>query len=118
VRVIAPEGFRTERVIQVREAGQPVWMLNELEWVRGELWANVYRTDLIARIDPATGNVVGWVDVGALLTAEERRAVDARGGVPNGIAYDPARGRVLVTGKRWPRVFAIALPEPPGTAPR
>jgi glutaminyl-peptide cyclotransferase len=111
VRVIDPSGFRTERVIQVREGAQPVWMLNELEWVRGELWANVYETDLIARIDPATGAVLGWVDVGGLLTPAERRDVDARGGVANGIAYDSARGRLLVTGKLWPRVFELALPE-------
>jgi glutamine cyclotransferase len=111
VRVIDPSGFRTERVIQVHEGEQPVWMLNELEWVRGELWANVYETDLIARIDPATGTVIGWVDVGALLTPEERRDVDARGGVANGIAYDSARGRLLVTGKLWPRVFEFAFPE-------
>ena len=110
VRVVDPAGFRTERVIQVREAGQPVWMLNELEWVEGELWANVLPTDLIARIDPATGAVVGWVDVGGLLTPDERRAVAERGGVANGVAYDAARGRLLVTGKRWPRLFEAARP--------
>jgi glutaminyl-peptide cyclotransferase len=109
VKVIAPAGFQTVRTFQVLEAGRPVWMLNELEWVRGELWANVYQTDLIARIDPGTGTVVGWVDVGHLLTAAERRAVGERGGMANGIAVDTIRKRVLVTGKMWPKVFETDL---------
>lgn len=110
LRVIDPDGFRVERTIQVREAGQPVWMLNELEWVRGELLANVYKTDLIARIDPATGHVLGWLDVGSLLTPVQQERVRARDGVANGIAFDPARGRLLLTGKRWPRLFEIDWP--------
>lgn len=110
LRVIDPNGFRVERTFQVREAGHPVWMLNELEWVRGELWANIYRTDLIARIDPATGAVMGWVDVSGLLSPDERRHVTERGGTANGIAFDPARGAVLVTGKLWPRLFEVEVP--------
>jgi glutaminyl-peptide cyclotransferase len=82
-------------------------MLNELEWVRGELWANVYETDLVARIDPTTGRVVGWIDLGKLLTAAERQDVTTRGGVANGIAFDSVRNRLLVTGKLWPRLFEI-----------
>lgn len=107
VRVVDPAGFRVLRTFQVREAGQPVWMLNELEWVRGELWANVYGTSLIARVDPADGHVVGWVDAGALLTPAERSDVADRGGVANGIAYDSTRATVLLTGKLWPRVFEV-----------
>jgi glutamine cyclotransferase len=110
IRVIDPNGFGMQRTFQVREAGRPVWMLNELEWVRGELWANVYETDLIARIDPASGRVIGWVDVSALLTPAERRDVADRGGVANGIAYDTARNRLLLTGKLWPRLFEIDPP--------
>jgi glutamine cyclotransferase len=102
VRVIDPGTFRVERTIQVREAGRPVWMLNELEWVRGELWANVYQTNLVARIDPNSGRVLGWVDLGSVLTPAEREAVLDRGGVANGIAFDSARERLLVTGKLWP----------------
>jgi glutaminyl-peptide cyclotransferase len=102
IRVIDPAGFRPQRTIQVSEAGTNVYMLNELEWVRGELWANVYETDLIARIDPATGNVLGWVDVGRVLSKRESAHVEKRGGVANGIALDSASGRVLVTGKYWP----------------
>jgi glutamine cyclotransferase len=107
IRVADPAGFRQLRTIQVRERDSTVWMLNELEWVRGELWANVYQTDFIARIDPATGRVVGWIDVGNLLTAAERRDVARRGGVANGIAFDSASNHLFVTGKLWPRVFQI-----------
>jgi glutamine cyclotransferase len=118
IRVIAPGGFTTMRTIDVREAGQPVWMLNELEWVRGELWANIYETDLIARIDPVSGAVRGWIDLSGLLTAAERESVKQRGGTANGIAFDATRGRVLVTGKLWPRIFAIEVPRASGARQR
>jgi glutaminyl-peptide cyclotransferase len=107
IRVVDPTGFHELRTIQVRERDSTVWMLNELEWVRGELWANVYETDLIARIDPATGRVVGWIDLAKLLTTAERQDVTTRGGVANGIAFDSVRNRVFVTGKLWPRLFEI-----------
>jgi glutaminyl-peptide cyclotransferase len=115
VRVIDPNGFRVVRRIRVTEKGKPVHMLNELEWVHGELWANVYETTLVARIDPATGNVVGWVDLAALLPEAQLDRLKDRGGVANGIAYDRATGRVLVTGKYWPYVFQ--LDSIPGVAP-
>jgi glutaminyl-peptide cyclotransferase len=107
IRVVDPAGFHEMRTIQVRERDSTVWMLNELEWVRGELWANVYQTDLIARIDPTTGRVLGWIDLGNLLTATERQDVTTRGGVANGIAFDSVRNRLYVTGKLWPRLFEI-----------
>jgi glutamine cyclotransferase len=107
IRVVDPNGFRELRTIQVRERDSTVWMLNELEWVRGELWANVYQTDLIARIDPTTGRVVGWIDVGHLLSEAERQDVARRGGVANGIAFDPVRNRLFLTGKLWPRLFEV-----------
>jgi glutamine cyclotransferase len=107
VRVIDPNGFRVVRRIRVTEAGQGVHMLNELEWVRGELWANVYETTLVARIDPATGHVVGWVDLAMLLPEAQRDRLKDRGGVANGIAYDRATDRVLVTGKYWPYLFQL-----------
>jgi glutaminyl-peptide cyclotransferase len=109
IRVVDPAGFHEQRTIQVRERDSTVWMLNELEWVRGELWANVYQTDLVARIDPTTGHVVGWIDLGNLLTAAERQDVTTRGGVANGIAFDSARNRVFVTGKLWPRLFEVDM---------
>ena len=107
IRVIDPNGYRVVRTIRVTEAEQPVHMLNELEWVRGELWANVYWTGLIARIDPASGRIVGWVDVRRLLSESENERLEPRGGVANGIAYDSASARVLVTGKYWPFVFQL-----------
>jgi glutamine cyclotransferase len=107
LRVVDPAGFREVRRVQVREANQPVWMLNELELVGDELWANIYEKDLIARIAPATGQIVGWIDLSGLLTATERADVERRGGVANGIAFDPSRNVVLVTGKLWPRIFEL-----------
>lgn len=107
IRVIDPNGFRPVRTIRVTEAEQAVHMLNELEWVKGELWANVYETSFIARIAPATGRVVGWIDVRRLLAEEERKRLDARGGVPNGIAFDSTTGHVFVTGKYWPYLFQL-----------
>jgi len=117
IRVVDPNGFHELRKIQVRERDSTVWMLNELEWVRGELWANVYQTDLVARIDPTTGKILGWIDLGNLLTAAERQNVATRGGVTNGIAFDSARNRLLVTGKLWPRLFELdvaSVTRPPG----
>lgn len=107
IRVIDPAGFTALHTIQVTEAGKPVWALNELEWVRGELWANLYQTDFIARIDPVTGHVVGWIDLAKLLSPEERSAITSRGGVANGIAYDSLAGGVLVTGKYWPYLVRL-----------
>lgn len=107
IRVVDPTGFHELRTIQVRERDSTVWMLNELEWVRGELWANVYETDFVARIDPTTGRVAGWIDLGDLLTAAERQDVTTRGGVANGIAFDSVRNRLYVTGKLWPRLFEV-----------
>jgi glutaminyl-peptide cyclotransferase len=107
VRVIDPDGFRVVRTIRVTEAEQPVHMLNELEWVQGELWANVYWTGLIARIDPASGRIVGWIDVRRLLPEAESKRLEARGGVANGIAYDSSTAQLLVTGKYWPFVFQL-----------
>jgi glutamine cyclotransferase len=107
VRVIDPNGFRVVRRIHVTEAGRGVHMLNELEWVRGELWANVYETPLVARIDPTTGRVVGWIDLTMLRPEAQRDRLKDRGGVANGIAYDRATDRVLVTGKYWPYLFQL-----------
>jgi glutaminyl-peptide cyclotransferase len=120
IRVIDPDGYRVVRTIRVTEAEKPVHMLNELEWVRGELWANVYWTGLIARIDPASGRIVGWIDVRRLLSEAENSRLEPRGGVANGIAYDSAGARVLVTGKYWPFVFQLdsAILRPPRATAR
>lgn len=89
----------------VQDRLTPVELLNELEWVDGEVWANIYTTDCIARIDPNSGTVVGWIDVSGLLSAEEASEAE----VPNGIAYDPQSGRIFVSGKWWPKLFEIEL---------
>jgi glutaminyl-peptide cyclotransferase len=107
IRVIDPDGYRVVRTIRVTEAEQPVHMLNELEWVKGELWANVYWTGLIARIDPLSGRIMGWIDVRRLLPEQESKRLEARGGVANGIAYDSSTAQLLVTGKYWPFVFQL-----------
>lgn len=107
LRVVDPNGFRVVRTIDVTESGRPVHYLNELEWVRGEIWANVWLKDLVARIDPATGNIVGWIDLAPLAAAA--RAENPSVDVTNGIAYDAARDRVLVTGKYWPKVVEIEV---------
>jgi len=97
------------RVAVVDADGQPVARLNELEWVEGEVWANVWQTDLIARIDPASGRLLGWIDLTGLLPDEDRAV--QRVDVLNGIAYDAATGRLFVTGKWWPKLFEIELVE-------
>jgi glutamine cyclotransferase len=101
-----PETLKETGRVTVTDDGRPVLELNELEYIKGEVWANVYQTDRIARIDPATGNVVGWIDLTGLLKREDRNDLTD---VLNGIAYDAAGDRVFVTGKRWPKLFEIRL---------
>lgn len=93
-------------VIHVSAGGQPVSRLNELEWIDGEIWANVWQSDRIVRIDPTTGQVVGDIDASGLLPSSERQADTD---VLNGIAYDPATGAIWLTGKRWPWLYRIEL---------
>jgi glutamine cyclotransferase len=94
--------------VRVYDANGPVARLNELEYIDGEVWANIWQTDRIARIDPATGQVRGWVDLSNLLPPEDRRG-DKPVDVLNGIAYDAKTGRLFVTGKLWPKVFEIEV---------
>ena len=105
LRVLDPETFAERRRIKVTAAGIPLRHLNELEYVNGEILANVWPTDSIARLSPATGRVTGYVDLGGLLTPGERASVD----VLNGIAYDAQNDRLFVTGKLWPRLFEIRI---------
>ena len=99
-----PETFEEVGRVEVRDDMGPVTRLNELEYVEGEVYANVWETDLIARIDPESGRVVGWIDLTGLLAGRERLAADA---TLNGIAYDAKGKRLFVTGKRWPKLFEI-----------
>ena len=103
-----PVTFAELSRIQVRDGATPVTRLNELEYVQGEVWANVWLTDRVARIDPQTGQVTGWIDLSGLLSPQEQAAAD----VLNGIAYDPQTDRVFVTGKLWPKLFEIELVPP------
>ncbi len=111
IRVLDASTLAEQRRIRVLAEGRPIPQLNELEWVEGELFANVWGSDMIARIDPATGQVRGWIDLTGLLAPRWRgiRVVD----VLNGIAYDAKGRRLFVTGKLWPRLFEVELvPKP------
>ena len=106
LRFLDPATFEGIGSIEVRDRDGPVPRLNELEYVKGEIYANVWQTDRIARIAPNTGAVVGWIDLTGILKPEDRiESVD----VPNGIAYDAGNDRLFVTGKLWPRLFEIEL---------
>ncbi|MCY4744151.1 glutaminyl-peptide cyclotransferase [Pelomonas sp. UHG3] len=110
LRFLDPLSFKELRRVKVTADGRPLTQLNELEWVEGEILANVWQTDRIARIDPKTGRVTGWIDLTGLLAGPQRPHPDA---VLNGIAYDAKAKRLFVTGKLWPRLYEIQL-----TAPR
>jgi len=106
-----PDTLAEMRSVQVTDGITPVVRLNELEYVEGEIWANVWQTDRIARIAPRTGKVVGWIDLTGLLgqAARQNGAATDHEDVLNGIAYDQAGERILVTGKFWPTLFEIKL---------
>ena len=102
-----PETFAELDTIDVYDGAHAIWNLNELEVVDGEIWANVWQTDRIARIDPETGQVTGWIDLTGLLSESDRG--NHRVDVLNGIAYDPETDRLFVTGKLWPKLFEIEI---------
>jgi glutamine cyclotransferase len=99
--------FQERRRLKVTDGGAPIGRLNELEMVRGEIWANVFETDFIVRISPKDGRVLGWIDLKGLLGAPHAKL--AAEAVLNGIAYDSQKNRIFVTGKLWPRVFEIVV---------
>ena len=106
IRIWDPVTLQETKRFQVLDGTKPISNLNELEFVRGELYANVWQTDFIVRISPETGKVLGWIDLTGILPDKDRTGpVD----VLNGIAYDAARNRLFVTGKLWPKVFEIKL---------
>ena len=105
LRLLDPATLRENGRLVVRDGAGPVAHLNELEFVKGEIFANVWQTDRVARISPKTGRVTGWIDLSGLLSPREAASVD----VLNGIAYDAAADRLFVTGKWWPKVFEIRL---------
>jgi glutaminyl-peptide cyclotransferase len=102
IRFWDPETLQETGRLTVTADGQPVKNLNELEWIKGEIYANIWETDRIARIDPKTGKVVGWIDLTGILGTPEPDVL-------NGIAYDAKGDRLFVTGKYWPKLFEIKL---------
>jgi glutamine cyclotransferase len=105
IRVLDPLSLEEKRRFTVHDNTGPIKMLNELEYVRGEVYANVWQTNRIARISPVDGKVIGWIDMTGILPAEDKLRAD----VLNGIAYDQLGDRLFVTGKLWPKLFEIQL---------
>jgi len=119
LRFFDPATFKEVRRITVKDRGKPVTDINELEYVqiggRGQVYANIWHSDRIARISPETGKVLGWIDLKGLLASGERSSAEA---VLNGIAWDSAHHRLFVTGKLWPKLFEIeVVPQSPKSAP-
>lgn len=126
IKVIEPETFKTVRTIPVmREDGKPLMQINELEWVKGEIWANVWHSErpeilgkpnYIARIDPNSGKLLGWIDLAGISPDDQPRSDDPYDekaeNTLNGIAYDAAGDRIFVTGKQWKKIYEIKLTPP------
>lgn len=106
ITLVDPADFSRKRSITVRMGRTTKREINELEWIDGKIWANIYLTDQIVIIDPATGNIEGTIDLSGLLSPEDRTADTD---VLNGIAHDHATGRIFVTGKKWPKLFEIEI---------
>jgi glutaminyl-peptide cyclotransferase len=114
LKVLDPVTFRQVRTIHVTADGRPVANLNELEWVKGEILANIWQTQLIARIDPVTGKVKAWINMAGLPETQNTPSSDA---VLNGIAYDREHDRLFITGKLWPHLYEIRLTPPKAAIP-
>jgi glutamine cyclotransferase len=106
IRFLDPDSLAEKRRITVRWNGRPIDRLNELEYVKGEIWANIWYDTKIARIDPATGTIIDWIDVAALRKAAGATDSEA---VANGIAYDAKADRIFITGKNWSKLFEIKV---------
>ena len=112
IRVLARKDLKEIKRIPVTANGKPVLKINELEWIDGQIYANIWETDRIARIDPQTGFVTSWIDLSGLL--QNHGTVTDRSSDLNGIAYDKATNRLFVTGKYWTHLFEITLTPPQG----
>jgi glutamine cyclotransferase len=106
LRFLDPKTFKEVRRVRVTDGGKPVEDLNELEYIHGEIYANIWNTNRIARIAPRTGKVLGWIDLTGILPRQEMENDNA---VLNGIAYDEKGNRLFVTGKLWPKLFEIKV---------
>ena len=103
IRFLDPRDFKLQRAISVYDHDRPLAELNELEYIKGEIYANVWHSDRIVRLDPRSGKILGWIDLTGLLPSTQPE------NVLNGIAYDEAGDRLFVTGKRWPKLFEIRV---------
>jgi glutamine cyclotransferase len=106
IRFLDPNSFQVQRTISVYENGQPLTEINELEFIKGEIYANIWKTDRIVRIDPTTGKINAWVDMTGLHHQGDNRVPE---NCLNGIAYDAEGDRLFVTGKRWAYMYEIRL---------
>ncbi|HMI73183.1 MAG TPA: glutaminyl-peptide cyclotransferase [Steroidobacteraceae bacterium] len=111
LRFLDPKTLKETRRIQVTIEGKPISDVNELEWIKGEIYANVWKTNWVLRIDPASGQVVGIINLAGLLKRQD--IVPGQTDVLNGIAYDAKGDRLFVTGKNWPKLFEIRLHKVP-----
>jgi glutaminyl-peptide cyclotransferase len=123
LKVLDAETFKQAQTLPVmREDGRPLYKINELEWIKGEIWANVWHSEqpetlgkpnYIARIDPATGKLLGWVDLANISPEDQPTTNDPNDpkaeNTLNGIAYDPTKDRIFVTGKNWKNLYEIKL---------
>lgn len=107
LRFLDPETLKETGRVTVTNEGQPVKNINELEWIKGEVFANIWETDTIARIDPVSGKVVGWIDMTGILSSVDRAG--SQPDVLEGIAYDAKNDRIFVTGKKWPKLYEIRV---------
>lgn len=126
IKVLDPETFKPIRTIPImREDGKPLMQINELEWVKGEIWGNIWHSEeqqilgkpnYIARIDPVAGKLVGWIDLAGISPDDQPKTSDLsdpkRENTLNGIAYDAATDRIFVTGKNWKKLYQIKLTGP------
>lgn len=110
LRFLDPATFQVIRTVQVFREGQPLRLLNELEFIKGEIYANIWQSQSVARIEPATGRLLGVIDFFGLLPPTERTATTD---VLNGIAYDSVTDRLFVTGKNWPKLYEVRVKPPP-----
>jgi glutaminyl-peptide cyclotransferase len=106
LRFLDPDTFRELRRITVKDRGRPITQLNELEFIHGEIYANVWHSDRIARISPQSGRVLGWINLKGIIPQNQLSSNEA---VLNGIAYDSAHDRLFVSGKLWPKIFEIVV---------
>ena len=106
---MGPTNLEVKRLLSVTLDGKPLWNLNELEYIRGEIWANVYQREHIVRIDPETGKVNSVIDLRGLQA--KQRVPDQAQDVLNGIAYDAQADKIYITGKHWPNLYEIRVDE-------